>query len=286
MPFEFKKLLDHGASNPIVARLSLQILELQKNTTIAKDVGNQVGELYLDSLQRKLLRCFEIEERFKADLKAAVEKWTPPAKNTPFEVPQIARLEEEVHNFLYEGKNFVRDLLKVFNLLYGTMFEEASEFSKGKKRGGKSLIEFAEATFGADDARTKMLKEFAGPVEMLIAMRNAVEHPDGYSGKLVIENFTVDPDGKLAEPSWHREKDGKRVHDPSSIRSDMSVFIHNLLTLAEDIYVSWANENLSAPKLMQIALIPEDQRCPEAPVKYIVTLSNELAAKLKSKQQA
>ncbi len=279
MPFQFKKLLNHGASNPIVARLSLQILELQKNTTIAKHVGDQVGELYLSSLQKKLLRCFEIEERFKAEFKATVEKWKPPAKNTPFEVPQIARLEEECHNFLYEGKNFVRDLLKVFNLLYGTTFEEASEFLKGKK-GGKSLIEFAGATFGADDARTKMLKEFARPVETLVAMRNSVEHPDGYSGKLVVENFTVDPDGRLAEPSWHREKDGKRLHDPSSIRSDMSAFIHNLLTLAEDIYVSWANENLRAPKLMQIALIPEDRRRPEAPVKYTVTLSNELAAKL------
>jgi hypothetical protein len=30
MAFEYKKLLDHGTSNPIVASLSLQILEILK----------------------------------------------------------------------------------------------------------------------------------------------------------------------------------------------------------------------------------------------------------------
>jgi hypothetical protein len=44
------------------------------------------------------------------------------------EIPHIVRLEEECHNFLCEAKNFVRDFLKAFNILYGATFAEASNY--------------------------------------------------------------------------------------------------------------------------------------------------------------
>jgi hypothetical protein len=49
-----------------------------------------------------------------------------------------------------------------------------------------------------------MLKEAAPPIEELTSMRNAVEHPDGYSGKLVVANFTLGADRRIDEPTWHR----------------------------------------------------------------------------------
>jgi hypothetical protein len=155
MAFEFKKVLDHGSSNPIVARLSLQILKILKECNVSEDVQVTVGTLYMNSLQPKLLRCWEIEERFKQEFAAAIGKYKPPAAaNAGVEVPQIARLELECHDFLYEAKNFIRDLLQVVNHLYGTRFKKASEFSPAKK-GRQSLVEFAEKTFGPDDGETK-----------------------------------------------------------------------------------------------------------------------------------
>ena len=42
------------------------------------------------------------------------------------------------------------------NNLYGTTFEEASEFSRAKNKGSsQSLVEFAEKTFGPDDGKKK-----------------------------------------------------------------------------------------------------------------------------------
>ena len=188
----------------------------------AKEAKDKVGSLYLNSLMKKLLRCWEIENSFEKSFAEAAAKYKPPAThNTPVEIPQIERLEADCHNFLYEAKNYIRDVLYVVNKLYGTSFSEASEFSKARK-GEKSLIEFATETFGPDDARTKMLVEAVPWVEEAIAMRNAVEHPDGYSGRLVIENFRRDPDQKLSEPVWHRVKDGKNataaVFDPHRLR--------------------------------------------------------------------
>jgi hypothetical protein len=276
MPYEVKKLLEHGATNPIVARLSFQILEILRQCNAPRDIQDKVGDLYVNSLQKKLLRCWEIEERFKKEFAAAVEKYKPPAAvNAPVEVPQIARLEEECHNFLYEAKNSIRDLLQVVNHLYGTTFEEASEFSRAKK-GSQSLVDFAEKTFGADDGKTKMLKEAVPSIEELISMRNAVEHPDGFSGKLVIANFTLCADRKIDEPTWHREKDGKAAGEPSSIRADMETYIHNLLTLGEDVFVSWASDHLQVPHLVRVAVIPEDKRNPLCPIKWTITISQYL----------
>ena len=65
MPFEFKKVLEHGTTNPIVARLSLQILQILKQCNASEDLQAKVGDLYINSLQKKLLRCWEIEDRFK-----------------------------------------------------------------------------------------------------------------------------------------------------------------------------------------------------------------------------
>ena len=69
------------------------------------------------------------------------------------EIPHIVRLEEECHNFLYEAKNFVRDFLKAFNILYGATFAEASNYfrpatpkngkqrssGKPKQRSGRTI---------------------------------------------------------------------------------------------------------------------------------------------------
>jgi hypothetical protein len=287
MPFEFKKVLEHGTTNPIVARLSLEILEILKQCNASKDIQDKVGDLYLNSLLKKLLRCWEIEERFKKEFATAVGKYRlPAAANAPVEVPQIARLEEECHNFLYEAKNFIRDLLKVVNQLYGTAFEEASEFFQAKK-GSQSVVDFAEKTFGADDGKTKMLKEAVPSIEELISKRNAVEHPDGYSGKLVIANFTLGTDRKIDEPTWYREKEGKAPGEPSSIRADVETYIHNLLILGEDVFVSWASDHLQAPDMMRVAFIPEDKRNPLCPIKWTVTASQhleDLLAKAESKK--
>ena len=137
-------------------------------------------------------------------------------------------------------------MLHVVYKLYSTSFSEASEFSKAWK-GGKSLIEFATETFGPDDARTKMLIEAVPWVEEAIAMRDAVEHPDGYSGRLVIENFRRDPDQSSVSQSVPAEGWQQR-NRAVSIRADFDTFIHNLLTLGEDVLVSWANENSNGPR--------------------------------------
>lgn len=95
MPFVFSKLLEHGASNPIVARLGLQTLQILDQCKIAKETRDKIAGVYMHSLQKKLMRCWEIEERFRSEFKSAVESYKPPLSgNQAIHLPQIAWLEE------------------------------------------------------------------------------------------------------------------------------------------------------------------------------------------------
>ena len=280
MPFTIKKFLDHGTENPIVARLALQTVQILRQCNITKEFRDTVGELYLNSLQRKLLRCWEIEQRFLEEFNAAVAAYEPPgARRQLIDIPQVGRLEEECHNFVYEAKNYIRDVLKVVNLLYGTTFKEASEFSRGKK-GGLTLVDWASKTFGGEDPRTNSLRGTVATVEKLVGARNAVEHPGGYSGILLIENFTLGVDGRLREPVWHREREGEEVDAPSSIRLDMDAAVRNLLLLGEEVVVLWAEDHFREAALMRVAGVPPKQRDPKCPVKYVVTVSEEFARRI------
>ena len=197
MPFVLQKVLDHGTGNPIVARLSLQIFQILDQCDLEREKHEAIGNLYLNSLQRKLLRCWEIKERFREGFHVAAETYESSAnRGQAINIPNVSRLEEECHNYLYEIKNYIRDLLQVWNLLYGTNFSSASEFSRAQRKR-QSLIAFAANEFGERNPKTVFLQEAATIVEYFIRFRNAVEHPGGYSGELRINNFSFQSDGKI-----------------------------------------------------------------------------------------
>jgi hypothetical protein len=275
------KILDHGTANPIVARLTLQIFAILDHCEITSEARDGIKVIYMNCLARKLLRCGEIVERYKLEFRNQMAAYKrPPAGAQVVAIPQVLRLEEECHSFLYVAKNFIRDLLKVFNLLYGTTFVEASEYLWPKKGKGKqSLIGFAELTFGADDPKTKVIRDFSPVVERVVTYRNAVEHEGGWSGTLRIMNFRFQPGGKILEPGWLIEKDGKNMPE-TSIGADLCGIVENLLVLGEDLFVSWAVDHLHMPQFLQIYFVAEEDRDATQPVKYVVNATQELVEKI------
>ena len=96
--FEIRKGLEHGVKNPIVARLTLQTLEILEKTTLSKEHADKIGGLFIDSLVKKLLRCWEIEQRIRADWEKSLANFKPPGRGAvAVEVPQIPRLRDGVH---------------------------------------------------------------------------------------------------------------------------------------------------------------------------------------------
>ncbi len=100
--------------------------------------------------------------------------------------------------FLYEAKNFLRDISMMFGPLGAIKFTKESKAS----HLGKEAVRWAECNFGNSDRLTKFLRGHHSWIDHVIRMRNAVEHPGGNAGRLDIENFK--PVGNTVQrPTWH-----------------------------------------------------------------------------------
>src|SRR3984893_4474676 len=85
----------------------------------------------------------------------------------------------------------------------------------------------------------------------IIKLRNAVEHPGGHSGTLVIENFKMTPVG-LTPPTWTRV--GNEPRPSTFVFHDLDAFQHNMLTFAEDILLFGIANHPIAPQLPVVVL--------------------------------
>ena len=84
--------------------------------------------------------------------------------------------------FLYEFKNFVRDLTDMINAGYATEFDQAGEFCQEK--GGSKIRRWAVGNFGAEDWLTRFPALHETGLWEVVQLQNAIEHPKGRSGML------------------------------------------------------------------------------------------------------
>jgi hypothetical protein len=276
MPFEVRKISNYGTGHPVVARLKIQTHELLQWADLPKEKREAVTTLYFDMAER-LLKCHEAQARLVAALKTATDEFRPSENPRVRNVPHVAGLRGEVETFLYEAKNYLRDLLGVIDLFFDKMFGEASAFYDPKAKGGSDLVVWATAQFGAADPFTTMLIQEQGWAGELIRKRNAVEHPGGKSGTLVIENFTPLPDGRFGLPRWHRDTD-----PPVGLFPDLETLLDNLLTLGEDMLVSCIHHR-TRHEIIQFVQIPVAERQAECPQRITVQIDH---SKLKPPLQA
>jgi len=284
--FEVKKALDHGVTNPIVARLTLQTLEILEKTTLSKEARDKIGAVLMNSLVQKLLRCSEIEQRLRAQWEKSVASFKLPARGAvAVEVPQILRLREDCEDFLYSAKNFLRDLVTVFSALHGSAYKDASDWTPVGKRTD-SVITYAQKKYGENHVNAKYFAQLPACVMPLVEMRNAVEHPGDRSGTLITENIVLKNGRELVPPLWRRAKDSTIAYGPLPIIDDMRVAVSNLLILAEDVVVMWAIDHLDPPNAMEIFAVPEAKRDPHCAIKYKTKPSAALLQQIIAAQAA
>jgi hypothetical protein len=180
-----------------------------------------------------------------------------------FEVPHVIGLEERGERYLYAAKSVLRDVAKLFNPFFGKQFSEA-RYDK--------IYKWCVQQFGNEDDLSNLIKEDQELwIKKLVAMRNAVEHPGGYSGHLHIHNFeAIVLEGhnhpRLIEPFWHLN-DESRV----SIGHDLPVLVSNALEFIEDLLViSMRKAGLSS--MVDVFQIPESERDPHCPIRLRVSL--------------
>lgn len=269
-PFIVQKTSNHGASNPVVARLGIQTIDLVQWLAVEDGDKKSITDIYLD-LQRRLLNCFDIYQRLLAAqdkaLADAEEAWGR-GQNT---FPHIIGLQDEVESFLFAAKCYLREVACLLNILFQTGLKDEAAIFWNNKGEDSEVTTWAKAHFGVDHGTTRMLASEADWISEIVRLRNAVEHPGGKSGTLKLTNFEARPEG-IVPPSWARE--GADEKPPSDLFRDISIMLDNLLTFAEDLLVDAIHSKPIFPQI-KIGQIPEDDRNPDAPVRLKATVDLE-----------
>jgi hypothetical protein len=262
----------HGTSNPIVARLSVQTHELIQFCSVSKEKKDKIVSILHDEVQPRLLTCDHIAKAVVSEIEGVKNQITKEGLKTQahgrvFQVPHVIDLEETVERYLYAAKSALRDVAKLLDPFLSKQFSEA-RYDK--------IYKWCVQQFGKDDNLSKLIKEDQELwIKKLVKMRNAVEHPGGYSGHLHIHNFEVvflaeNNQPSLIEPIWHLN-DEPRV----SIGHDLPVYVFNALEFAEDLLVILMRK-AGLPEIVDVFQIPESERNPDCPVRLIVSLREDM----------
>ncbi|MDO9082967.1 MAG: hypothetical protein Q7U56_06765, partial [Humidesulfovibrio sp.] len=231
MGYTISKISNYGCAHPVVARLVVQTQELLKWASLSEEERGAAFDIYY-GLKGRLIKCHETYDRLSAALKKSFDGYQPDQDSTIKFHPLIIGIDNELETFLYESKNFLRDLLGIVKIFFDTKFIDANVFYNTKTDCDGELIKWATKTFGPTDPFTKMLVSDQPWIGELIRKRNAIEHPGGKSGTLNIINIEQSPDSRYVLPVWHRDS-----MNPTGIFPDVEVTLDNLLTLAEEMLV-------------------------------------------------
>lgn len=266
MAFQIKQISNHGTSSPIVARLSIQTHEIVQFCSIDKSKQEEILALYHDEIQPRLLECDDISQGISKEILGVLKKIEQEGLITQshgrmIQAPYLIRLEQRVEQFLYCAKSALRDLAKIFSIFFDAKFSEA-RYDK--------IHTWAVGKFGTDSGIARIIKQDHDLwIKQIVMMRNAVEHPGGYSGHLHIHNFelTSEPHSgqlKIIEPTWHLNDDPK-----ISIAQDLLASVSNILETCEDL-LSLCMRATGFPEFLQIVEIPESERSIECPIRLKV----------------
>ena len=260
MPFEVTKISEHGTSHPVIARLHLQTFRLLNS--YREPLREPVKQVYFHAAFR-LIHCYDTHAellRRQNDAEAEIHPSTDPRITYR---PNLVGLNQMVERFLYEAKNFLRDISDIFEPFDGPKFNEAAAF-------GKKASEWAAATYGDDERVTNHLHRNWPWIDHLIKMRNAIEHPAGYSGTLYIENYAV-VGSTLHKPTWHLND-----FPPAEISQEMGKFCECLLIFAEELLALLIEKHL--PEICQIVEIPGAERNPAMPMRLKIDMKPQIYA--------
>jgi len=270
MVFIVTKKLNHGTSNPIIARLGPQTQDLTQAFPLTKQQKDEIFEILFVKVSRRLITCYEILETVKSE----INQITNEIKKSGLEIqpggstitlPQVSKLEEKVESFLYNAKSALRDLSQIFKVFYKKEFDHSRYHE---------IQQWAEREIGLESPLAKLLADDQLWIKSLVSKRNAVEHPRGYSGYLHIQNYQLhgrfeEGNASIQEPTWHLNDE-----KPCLIADDLNTYLWNLLEFSEDL-LAVCLMSLEEKFPLVIGTVPEEERDPECPIRLRVTLDPE-----------
>ena len=248
-----------------MARTLPQASGLLEAFTSDEKLKHDVSLISYDVMEHQLA-CLEVVEFVVPQITTGMEKVNAgldvQAAGRVVSLPSVPNIKKLVARFLQSAKLSLRDTGRLFDAFYGQVFDH--RFHKARPWAGKE--------FGTDSVLVQVLDRYAKWIECVINWRNAVEHPRDSRGPLHVDDFRlvrIDQNRPplIAVPALYQG-----TEDPVSLREYLTVTQDNLLTLFEEILASLLLL-LPSPFGLTIREIPESERNPENPIRFVPDLS-------------
>lgn len=250
--------------------MQVQVSELLKNTSFNESAREAILKASFDASLR-LIRCGDIQNKIMTECDKSEREYRPSKNPQAVTIPHIVGLQHDAESFLYEAKNFIRDITAIINGAFATAFDQASQFCNLRNTGDAEVTRWAEQQFGPDNPLTKFFRLHQRWIGEVVQMRNAVEHPQGHSGVLHIRNYELMSDSSIRRPVWYRNND-----PPSPMVDEMAGLCDQMLELADELVALIVQRHLASP-ILQLYVIPEEQRNPACPMSFTIRLTEEAA---------
>lgn len=251
--WQISQLTDTGPQHPIVARLTVGIVEIVKFADITEDKKDSITsacfEIHKSLLQaEKSVRTLmnEIREIENNLIKNGVQTQN---NGTVINIPWVANLDDS-KSFLKFIKQSLQHLASAMGILLDKKFD-GPHFHK--------ILDECRSKLGPEHIVTKLLEEDQQWVKEINDLRNEDEHPK--TGKPFVTGFQIQKtvEGKflITPPSFY---------NGSPISNRIEVFSHNVLTFSEELLVHTLENHF--PSIVRVYDIPEEQRDTSCPVRF------------------
>jgi hypothetical protein len=186
-------------------------------------------------------------------------------------LPQVIDLDQRVVTFLGNGKRFLEKSHELLCIFYGSTFND-SNFQAYRDWMAKHEPNKTEIR--------KFLDQNKEWIKLLAWYRNALDINHSKPGfKVEIDNFKLHAGNKFTNPCWiydfSSQKDGEAQNKPSDIIMDMDVFIKNMLTFFEELFLLCVKDNWDGRFNFEIFRYNEDSINVKCPTLYFISIKQK-----------
>jgi len=239
MSYVITKTCEHGTSNPIVARLSVQSRQLMEPFSISREKSDSAWAIIHDKIQPELLNCYDIWIHITNEENRIIDEIERKGINIQVDgriasIDSIPKLHDSSKAFLHSAHAALREIKSLICCFYDC----DDKIKQVADKDYEHLTKWLKKKFGdADEFPILVEKDCSVWLSEVWKKRNTIPHPGGYSGLLNVSNFTASRDSETMEwnavvPTWNRNDD-----NPTPITRDMGIIVDNILRFSENILV-------------------------------------------------
>lgn len=253
MNWQITQFSDVGTANPIVARLTMGLFDIIQMARIIDEKKERIKESCFE-VHSALIQAEKAAKPLMDEIKGAEQKLATEGVKTQsggrvIEIPPVLLLENS-RTFLKYANQALRNLAAGMGAILDHDFK-GPHFHKIRDK--------AKTMLGDNHIVSRLLTYDQGWIKEINDLRNEDEHPA--SGKAFVKTFEITrlPNEKfLVQPP--------KFFNDAPVLNRLEIFSHNLLTFSEEMIAHSLSHFF--PPMVAVFDIPEDQRNPDAPVRY------------------